>query len=260
MPGMSAARKALCLAALLWISACAHGVSAPQSRPAEAPDRVLFVGNSFTYYNNSLHNHYDDLVRSARPDDVGGLRVRSMTISGGRLPEHRAGLESMLDAEPWDVVVLQGHSRAPIGDETGDAFLVAAADYADMIRARGAEPVLFMTWAYTGMPEMTAQLAKAYTNAGDDLGARVAPVGLAFARVTDERPDIELRIADRRHPSLAGTYLAACVFFSVLQNASPEGIGYDAGLGGEVAGYLQRVAWQTAQTYNRERAGVTGAT
>jgi len=210
------------------------------------PDNVLFVGNSFTYYNNSVHNHYRALV-SAAGIETG--RTRIMTISGGRLPEHEAGLESMLDAEDWDVVVLQGHSRGPIGEDTGPPFRDAARKYAAMIRARGAEPVFFMTWAYTGQPGMTAALESAYVGIGDELGARVAPVGIAFEAVTAERPSIELRIQDQRHPSLAGTYLAACVFFAVLQGRSPEGLSYDAGLGPEAASYLQAAAWQVVDGF-----------
>ena len=76
---------------------------------------------------------------------------------------------------------------------------------------------------------------------------------MSFAKVTAERPDIALRTADARHPTLAGTYLAACTFYAALYDQSPEGLDYDAGLGAETAGYLQKVAWQTVQNYaNRE--------
>ncbi len=82
----------------------------------------------------------------------------------------------------------------------------------------------------TGKPEMTSQLDAAYSEIARELGAQVIPVGLAFATVTDERPDIILRIADARHPTLAGTYLATCTFFAALFNQSPEGLEYSAGL------------------------------
>ncbi len=58
-----------------------------------------------------------------------------------------------------------------------------------------------------------------------------------------------LRIEDARHPSLAGTYLAACTFFAALYDQSPEGLLYDAGLGQDTALYLQRAAWKTVQEY-----------
>ena len=74
-------------------------------------------------------------------------------------------------------------------------------------------------------------------------------MGLAFEVVTNERPDISLRMADRRHPTLAGTYLAACMMVAGLHDLSPEGLGYIAGLDADVAQYLQQVAWSTSQHY-----------
>ena len=211
---------------------------------AASPERVLFVGNSFNYYNNSLHNHYRSLVRASLPDNEN--RARSMTISGGKLYEHH-GLKAMVKSEDWDVVVLQGHSLGPI--EGAEQFRKAAKKHAKVIRRAGAEPVLFMTWAYTDRPGMTQILDEAYSRLGRDIDADVAPVGLAFERVTRERPSLKLRTDDRRHPSLAGTYLAACVFYAVLHDRSPQGIDYDADLEPEVADYLQTVAWEIVGFY-----------
>ena len=169
------------------------------------------------------------------------------------MPEHAGGFKNVLSGDDWDVVVLQGHSLGPISADTAEPFRKAARKFAKTARKRGTRPVFFMTWAYSDKPEMTAQLDKAYTDIGQELGAEVVPVGLAFARVTSERPDIALRTADARHPSLAGTYLAACTFFAALYGRSPEGLDYDAGLDGDTARYLQRVAWQVVQDYaNRE--------
>ena len=209
-----------------------------------APERVLFVGNSFTYYNNSLHNHYKRLVTASLPDNQN--RVRSMTISGGKLYEH-AGLQAMAESENWDIVILQGHSLGPI--EGAEKFISAATEHAEVIRAAGAEPMLFMTWAYTDRPEMTEVLDAAYSKLGEDLDAEVAPAGLAFEHVTRERPALALRTNDKRHPSLAGTYLTACVFYASLQDRSPEGIEYTAGLEADVAAYLQSIAWEVVQQY-----------
>jgi hypothetical protein len=96
---------------------------------------------------------------------------------------------------------------------------------------------------------MTAELADAYTKAGNDNGALVIPAGLAFASAAKQRPGLVLYAADRRHPSLAGTYLAAATVYAALFKTSPEGITYTAGLDQETAGFLQTVAWQTAQDY-----------
>ncbi|MDX2413283.1 MAG: hypothetical protein QNK16_12615 [Woeseiaceae bacterium] len=210
------------------------------------PDKVLFVGNSFTYYNNGLHKHYEAIVESAN----GLLDSRIMTISSGHLREHIAGLPSLAASDNWDVIVLQGYSKGPIGDDTAKKFRKAAKQLVRVIRRNDAKPVFFMTWAYIDEPEMTALLDDAYTSIGKKLDAQVVPVGLAFERAIEQRPDLKLRIADRKHPTLAGTYLAACTFYAALHQQNPGGLGYTAGLDPDDAAFLQRVAWDTAEEYS----------
>lgn len=50
---------------------------------------------------------------------------------------------------------------------------------------------------------------------------------------------------DKRHPSLAGTYLAAATSHGALFKRSPVGLSYTAGLDPAVAPHLQTVAWET---------------
>ncbi len=226
-----------------------HGPVAAGDGTGAPPDKVLFVGNSFTYYNNGLHMHYRKLTFAAGFFTRENSRARIKTISGGHLPEHDGGFQPVLAGDDWDVVVLQGHSLGPISEKTAEPFRRTARKFARIARDRGTRPVFFMTWAYSDRPEMTAELDEAYSGIGRELDATVVPVGLAFATVTAGRPELALRTADARHPTLAGTYLAACTFFAVLLGQSPEGLDYDAGLGAETAQYLQRVAWQTAQSY-----------
>jgi hypothetical protein len=117
------------------------------------------------------------------------------------------------------------------------------------VRAHGARPVLFMSWAYADKPEMTAELAEAYTVAGNANDALVIPAGLAFARMRTKQPEFNLYAADKRHPSLAGTYLAACVVYTALTGHSPVGNPYRAGIDEPTARMLQTVAWETTQDY-----------
>ena len=122
-----------------------------------------------------------------------------------------------------------------------------------------------MTWAYAGQPEMTLELAEAYTKRGKDLGAKVIPVGLAFAAARQQlgidlySPDLIRFDAGKpvyqqtiKHPSLAGTYLAACTVYAALTGLSPEGLVYTAGLDREIAHDLQRVAFLTVQSYQHK--------
>jgi hypothetical protein len=117
------------------------------------------------------------------------------------------------------------------------------------VRRHCPQPVFFMSWAYADKPEMTAELAEAYTRAGNDNAALVIPAGLAFAAALTQRPGLVLHAADKRHPSVAGTYLAAATVYAALFRKSPEGLTYTAGLDGDTARFLQTVAWQTVQDY-----------
>ena len=223
----------------------------PGSVRAEDVEKVLFVGNSFTYYNNSLHNHYRHFRNAENAGESYG-RVRAMAISGSALPEHRLGLQQRLEADDWDVVVMQGYSNGPITAGYAQPFRQSAREFAADIRADGGEPVFFMTWAYTGKPEMTQQLDDAYTSIGKELDALVVPVGRAFASALAQRPDLPLVVPDLKHPTLAGTYLAACTFYAALHGETPVGGTYTAGLSDKDASFLQQVAWDSWQEYSAD--------
>jgi hypothetical protein len=106
-----------------------------------------------------------------------------------------------------------------------------------------------MSWAYLDKPEMTEQLAEAYTRIGNENKALVIPAGLAFAKSVKERPDILLYTADKRHPTAEGSYLAALTTYAAVFKKNPVGIAYTAGFNDEVAKYLQNVAWKTVNDY-----------
>jgi hypothetical protein len=95
---------------------------------------------------------------------------------------------------------------------------------------------------------MTKPLAEAYTSIANELDALVVPVGLAFERSLQNRPEFALLISDDRHPTLAGTYLIACTFYAALTGKTPVGLKTDSGLG-EQARYLQTVAWDTVKEF-----------
>ena len=52
------------------------------------PERILFVGNSYLYYNDSLHNHFRRMVEEAFPSRIDSLEFKSATIGGSRLSHH----------------------------------------------------------------------------------------------------------------------------------------------------------------------------
>jgi hypothetical protein len=258
--------------ALAFALVCASGAAAAQTRPAVAdlgmsPKTFLFVGNSFYYYNNSTHSYFLALLRASEPKDAKDYRATSATISGSGFNWHdmeaylkpgsgMASYSFVGDNEvvfnkfdkPYDVVIMNDCSQCPVHPKLSGMFHEYAKKHSDTIRRHKATPVLFMTWAYADKPEMTAQLAEQYTKAGNDNKALVVPAGLAFAKALEKKPDLVLYAKDKRHPSIAGTYLSAATLYSALYKRQAAGPAVD-GLTADIAAFLRAVAWDTVREY-----------
>ena len=237
-----------CLLSLAFFTSAAAG-PAPSSVRVEPPDSILFTGNSLTFYNNAIYTHLRKLLVAEDPSLRQRIFLKSMTISGAKLSDHSSGLVQILNSRHWDVVVLQGQSREAIDPDLKDGFENIVRLYAKEIRSKDAEPVLFMTWAYSDKPAMTAQQVRAFKHLGKKLDIMVIPVGLAFERAKKMNPDVVLHNEDRIHPSLEGTYLAAAVFYAALYRKSPFELDYDAGLEENTARLLRQAAWETVEDY-----------
>jgi hypothetical protein len=231
------------------------------------PKSEMFVGNSFFYYNNGMPGHVSLLEKAADPEHKADYRATMVTIGGSGFDWHdmesyfrpnAVGSYSFDDnnvvvfSKPgklWDAAVMMDCSQCPIHPQLKSVFTDYARKNSEITRAHGAVPILFMSWAYEDKPEMTAQLAEAYTVAGNANNALVIPAGLAFARLRAKQPELGLYQPDKRHPTLVGTYLAACVTFTALTGRSPVGNTYLAGLDAPTAKLLQTIAWETTQDY-----------
>jgi hypothetical protein len=256
------------LALLTHIAAIAATGGA--TRPAVSaigmqPKTFMFVGNSFMYYNNSMHSHFLEMVRAGDPTGT-GHRATSITMSGSGINWHDVdsyfkpgGVASYSFTrdnkvvfnkfdKPFDVVIIQDCSQCPIHPQLKSVFHDYAKKQSETIRKHGAVPVFLMTWAYEDEPSMTAALAEEYTAAGNTNKALVVPAGLAFANARAKQPGIRLYVQDKRHPTLAGTYLAAATVYSSLYKKPAAGPTPD-GLSAETAKFLQGVAWDTVQEY-----------
>lgn len=220
----------------------------PQIRSITPPGKILFIGNSFTYFNDGIDSHLRELVRAAYPDR--NILIDSLTVPNQTVKGHfrDAATQVTLSRESWDVVIVQGASYEPIESGTLKEFDKYSALIAEEIRAENAQVALFMTWAYRSKPSMIGSLASAYVKTGNNISALVVPVGLAWEQVRQQQSRAYLYL-DNKHPSMHGTYLAACVFFAALFAESPIGVSYSAGLPKNDAHYLQQIAWQTTQSF-----------
>ena len=241
------------LCPFLLTSGCAAAQTAPAKEESEAI-QVLFIGNSYVFF-NSLPQTFVRLVESA------GNRVHAeMVAKGGwTLGQHVASEQTMskIASREWDYVILQEQSVMPsIPTEREKLMYPAARALNKAISDQGARTVFMMTWGrrdglreagFTDFGAMQEQLATGYTAIGTELGAIVAPVGLAWQRAVGQRPGIALWDSDGSHPAPAGSYLAACVFYATLFGESPAGLNYHADLSPDEAQFLQAVAAQAAE-------------
>lgn len=215
--------------------------------------RVLFVGNSFTF-----ENSLPALVHDLAAGDPGARPVYSVEyVAPGWTLEEAAGdhrLAKLLRDVHWDDVVLQEQSQLLSFPERQwrEETLPYAQTLDRHIRAAGARTLLFLTWGYEigdrhnnprdTYAAMQARLVDGYTKLGGELGADIVPVGLAWRNALAARPQLPLWADDWRHPSLAGSYLGASVFYAALTGRDPAASRFTAGIGTERARFLRQIA------------------
>ncbi|NTF16413.1 hypothetical protein G6M10_27230 [Agrobacterium tumefaciens] len=255
----------------LFIFGMATSATLAQTKPTvrttgiEKPESILYVGNSFFYFNNGISGYVSRILASA--DSQYKLRTALVTISGSGFDWHDVGSYFRPNAvgrytidgnnvvsfnKPerlFDVAVMMDCSQCPIHPELKGIFYEYAKKHSETVRQNGSVPVFFMSWAYLDKPEMTQQLADAYTQIGNENNALIIPAGLAFARSVKERPDITLYMPDKRHPTPEGSYLAALTTYAAIFKKNPVGISYAGGFDKDVAKYLQTTAWETVKDY-----------
>src|SRR5262245_57291975 len=210
-----------------------------RSKPARSTS-ILLIGNSFTQRNN-LPGLLAELA-AARDMSV---QHELISVGGASLRTHwNAGRAAKaISTGDYDFVVLQEQSTLPVKNARRMAENVRLFDEA--IKQAGSKTVLYMTWARRHAPQSQQAIADAYNSIGQELGAVVVPVGLAWQcfLANHDRPMLHDR--DQSHPTLAGSYLAACVFLTVLLKADPVGVeAGPAGLAPQDIAVLQASVWK----------------
>ena len=251
------------LGVLFVMSSVLHASEGTQIKPSKnlKADRILFVGNSYLYYNDSLHNHVKRMVQEKFPKRKKLLSYKSSTIGGSRLVHHN--LDHLLDSKNigvsknFELVILQGGSTEPLSKKSRRQFHEQAGTMIEKIKASGGKAALYMTHAYVKphkkyAPGMINDIKSTYVKAGNDNEALVIPVGLAFEMAYRIKPDIKLhKEFDGTHPSLLGTYLAANVVFATLFKSSPIGLEYNYfdTISDEDREFLQKIATVTVAEF-----------
>jgi hypothetical protein len=217
------------LAALLMLASAAF---------ASDPQRVLFIGNSYTGVNKLPEVFLEVVKSSGRPAPV----VKSSTPGGRTLKQHLAiaGSMKLIEEGGWDVVVLQGQSQEPAIAEADEAvrkeFLESAAELCRRVRAKSPKVKIcfYETWARhadywkatkkgpdvgANPKEMQTRLRKWYGVVAQGNGATLVPCGDAWELNYASAAPVRLHTSDHSHPEFVGTYLNALIFFGKIYEA-----------------------------------------
>ena len=204
--------------------------------------RVLFIGNSYTFFNNlpdavavlgtrngetwqvgrylrggaTFGTHWCDNAGEAENRGTNGMTYDK---------KRKGGLDKLLK-QKWDVVVLQANSREPLF--APEEFQTNGTKLIEKVKAAGVPRVLlYQTWARQHIPSQQKDLSAAYAKLAMATGAEVVCVGDAWAAALKAKPELALHSPDKSHPNDKGSYLAACLFYRALSGKSAKGLPHE---------------------------------
>ncbi|MFZ1688086.1 MAG: DUF4886 domain-containing protein [Flavobacteriales bacterium] len=238
---------------------------------------VLFLGNSYTSANN-----LPDMFRQVALSLGDTVTTDVVAVGGfqlGNHADHPASLAAIA-AQPWDFVVMQEQSQLGALPFDASGMELGALMLTQLIEANDecTYPVFYMTWGRKNgdadncpffpvmctYDSMQQGLRENYIAVADQNDGYAAPVGWAWKHVRNTHPLIELYEPDESHPSVQGTYLAACVFYCTLFNQSCVGASFTSSVQPDTAAILQAIASATVldstTTWNMDAANGTDAT
>lgn len=183
--------------------------------------KVLFIGNSFTFYSD-----VPDLTYKIATDLKCKINVDSVTKGAHTLEKFSDPTDEMgkivyekLENNQYDYVILQEQSSRPLN--AYDKFYAGVSTLKDAINKyqKNCDIRLYETWGYAeeaaahkyDIPTMEKELRKAYDNVATSLDLKVHYVGKAFTYIYENNKDINLYFTDNKHPSYTGAFLSALV-------------------------------------------------
>jgi hypothetical protein len=220
---------------------------------------VLFLGNSYTFYNN-----LPEIVANLTESTGKTIDYTSISPGGATLQGHWSDPVTMnaIRQGNWDIVILQEQSQIPTIDYYRYGSMYPAAVFlSDSIRKynKCATIMTYMTWGrqyggrqcdptnehcspdFIDFNHMQDSLESAYVEISEIIGAVVSPVGIAWKKAL-ENDDVVLHSGDQSHPNYEGSFLSACVLFGSICNESPLNITDNLSLSEEKAQYFKEIA------------------
>ena len=240
------------------------------------PMRLLFLGNSLLGISEDYSNNIPAILMSLAESLGDAVTNTTIANSSWYLAQFATSTAAtnQINSRNYDLVILQEQSQEPSLPVPRDTSMFPACySLNSMITNAAARTMFYETWGYVdgdtsancGSYDIPAQyldcdggfgsflsmniaIREAYAMIGNQLGAAISPVGLAWAAARQQQPGLNLYILNDslgdRHPNSYGAYLAACVFYSAIFGRSPEGSTYCSTNDVSSAMYLQQLAAQ----------------
>ena len=236
--------------------------------------KVLFIGDSLTHY-NEMPQIFARLCRAA------GYNVQAdrQTKGGTGIAMYREDaalwqtVSKKIASEDWDIIVYQPNRNNPVMTEYFPYYpwkeYSAAKDLVELIKAAGAIPLQYSSFGvnkgYVTREGCTKRMTRAeHTNlvtaynaaVSDMLGSKTVYTGATFNSLLAKNSSLGLYHTDNSHPSLAGSFLVAADFYTVIFGESPADIDYDHGLDAELAKTLRSAAAELLTFAPSEKAKI----
>lgn len=249
-------------AAVLFFFACSRSDNDAEAGCVGKPvQKVLFIGNSYTAANNLPH-----LVKGIACSGGYKIEVATTTPGGYKFYQHAANRNTLklIASQKWDFVILQNQSQIP-GLKPRTVRSRSTPHAKTLVKAikannRKTKIIYYVTWGRRNgdtrnckyyrkvctFEGHTQALLAGYTLYRNATGGTLAKVGSAWKAVVDDRkapfPAGDLWVGDHSHPTLKGTYLAACTLFAAMFDQSLADSYYPKQLSKKDATYLQGIA------------------
>jgi len=226
---------------LLWLSLFFN-----TNAGAQKSSKVLFLGNSYTFYNNM-----PQMVADMATNTGDTLNWSMLAPGGAYLYDHlnsQTSLNQIMEGD-WDYVAMQEQSQAlTLPDYQIGLTLTSIYELDSTINFYNpcVETMYYLTWGrkngdklfyriYSGYTDSTYEymdslLLARYTHVADSNQGEIAPAGAVWRYLRENHPGLELYQADESHPSIIGSYAAACAFYTAIFRKDPANLTFNASL------------------------------
>jgi len=218
------------------------------------PMKILFIGNSYTHYNN-MPELFGKLAKSKKVKIDVVMNAKSNHTF--KMHCQRPEMFETIRSEKWDYVVLQGFSRELMHDK--EVIDTATIPYFNRIvdsvysNHSCTNILLYMTWGYKNgfisendtltYDDMSNRIQRGYEYLSDLNKLSIVPIGQIWKSFRKNYPSVEIYQEDGQHPNILGSYLIASGFYSSIFKSNPSG-GFYPKIDSSTANKIQSTAYK----------------